>query len=91
MRRMPTSELRLKLSAVLDGSEPGERIAVTRDGADVAELLPPDDAAWCAAVADRFRSRRPPFTQAALDSWLADALTGADLSDLLAAPSKGDA
>ena len=85
MRRLTVSELRARLSAVLDLAAGGERVTITREGDDVATLMPPDDAAWCAALHDRFRERRPPFTQAALDAWLADVLTGADLSDLLGA------
>lgn len=83
MQQIPVSELRVRTAAVLDRVERGERVAVTRDGATVATLLPPEDAAWCGALADRFRERRPPFTQAALDAWLAEVLDRADLSDLM--------
>lgn len=83
MQQIPVSELRVKLPAVLDGVERGERVAVTRDGEPVAMLLSPDEAAWCAALAARFRDRRPPLTQAALDAWTANVLARMDLSDLM--------
>lgn len=82
-QRVTVSELRLSLAAAWDRVERGERLTVTRDGEPVAVLLSPDEAAWCAAVATRFRDRRPPFTQAALDAWVADVLARMDLSDLL--------
>lgn len=77
------SELRLSLAAALDRVERGERLTVTRDGEPVAVLLTPDEAAWCAALAARFRDRRLPFTQPALDAWVADVLARMDLSELL--------
>ena len=83
MQSLSASELRLSLAAALDRVERGERLAVTRGGERVAVLLPTDEAAWCAALAARFRERRPPFTQAALDAWMADVMARMDLSELL--------
>ncbi len=77
------SELRLSLAAALNRVERGERLTVTRGGEPVAVLLSPDEAAWRAALTACFRDRRPPFTQAALDAWVADVLARMDLSELL--------
>jgi antitoxin (DNA-binding transcriptional repressor) of toxin-antitoxin stability system len=84
MQRMTVSELRVKLAAVLDGISNGERIGITRDGETIAVLMPPDDAAWAATLADRFRQRRPPFTQAALDDWLEGVLAELNPDQLMA-------
>ncbi len=83
-REVSVSELRLKLGDVLDRAADGERFIVTRAGEPLAALVSPDEAAWCAALADRFRNRRPPFTQEALDHWLSEVLTPGQLSELLA-------
>jgi hypothetical protein len=53
-------------------------------------MLPPQDAAWGLAVAGRFGDRRPPFTQPALDAWIADVLAEMDLSDLMTAAIPDD-
>jgi len=85
MERIAVSELRARLSAVLDSIERAERLTITREGEDVAALIPLDDAAWCLALADRFRDQRPPFTQPALDAWLDDVLGSMDLGELMEA------
>lgn len=83
MQSVSVSEQRLSLAAALDRVEQGERLIVTRDGQPMAALLSPDEAAWCTALATRFRDRRPPFTQPVLDAWVADVPARMDLSDLL--------
>ena len=85
MERIAVSELRARLAAVLDRIDKSGSVTVTRDGEDVAVMLPPQDAAWGLAVAGRFRDRRPPFTQPALDTWIGDVLAEMDLSDLMGA------
>lgn len=43
-------------------------------------------AARCApAIAERLRTRQPPFTQVALDRWLDDVLAGVDVSEFMSA------
>jgi len=83
MERVTVTETRVRLAALLDRVAEGERIAITRDGEEVAALLRIDDAVWCSALADRFRERRPPFTQPALDAWLDEVLASVDVGELM--------
>ena len=59
-----------------------KRLTATCDGEPVAVPLPPDEAACCTALAGRFRNSQPPFTQAALDAWIADVLALVNPSEL---------
>ncbi len=82
------ADLRRHLADVLNRVQAGERITVTRGGELAAVLMPVDDAAWAATLADRFRSRERPFTQEALDAWVAGLLDRLDLSDLFEPTTK---
>ncbi|MBK9121473.1 MAG: type II toxin-antitoxin system prevent-host-death family antitoxin [Phycisphaerales bacterium] len=84
MNEISVTALRMGTAAVLERVERGETITITRDGAPVAALLPADAAVWCEALQARFRDRVPPFTQSALDAWIASVMDRADLTELLA-------
>mgnify|MGYP000940816139 CR=1 FL=1 len=58
---------------------------IRRDGEPVAVLLDPEAARCALAIAERFRERRPPFTQDALNKWLDEVLEGLDVSEFMAA------
>lgn len=74
LRTVTETELAARLPHVLRRVEAGRRTVVTRDGEAVAVLMPPDHVPWVAALAKRFRERLPPFSQAAIDEWLAGEL-----------------
>lgn len=58
-----------------------ERAVVLQEhGEPVAALLDPHAARCALAIADRLRQRKPPFTQEALDRWIAEVLAGLDVS-----------
>lgn len=60
-------------------------VEVRRDGQAVAVLLDPEAARCALAIAERFRERRPPFTQDALNKWLDEVLEGLDVSAFMSA------
>lgn len=84
MHEISVTALRTGTAAALGRVERGETITITRDGAPVAALLPADTAIWCEVIQARFRDRVPPFTQEALDAWIASVLDRGDWSELLA-------
>jgi len=65
-------------------------VEVRRGGEPVAVLLDPEAARCALAIADRLRTRQPPFTQDALDRWLDDVLAGVDVSEFMSATPAED-
>ena len=60
-------------------------VEIRRAGEPVAVLLDPEAARCALAIADRLRTRKPPFTQAELDRWLDDVLAGVDVAEFMSA------
>ena len=60
-------------------------VEIRRDGQAVAVLLDPEAARCALASAERFRERRPPSTQDALNKWLDEVLEGLDVSEFMKA------
>lgn len=58
-------------------------------GEPVAVLMDPEAARCALAIAERLRTRKPPFTQDALDRWLDDVLTGLDVPAFMSADPLG--
>ena len=60
-------------------------VVIQDDGEPVAVLLDAEAARCALAIAERLREHRPPFTQAALDKWIAEALEPLDVSVFMSA------
>jgi antitoxin (DNA-binding transcriptional repressor) of toxin-antitoxin stability system len=54
-------------------------VEICRNGEPAAVLLDPEAARCALAIADRLRSRKPPFTQDALNEWIDEVLADFDV------------
>ena len=66
------------LGQQLDRVDAGERITITRDGADAAVLVAP----WEADLVERWRERQPPYTDDEVVRPIMEDLARIDVSDL---------
>lgn len=82
MKRITATEARLGLARVLDRVDAGERITITRDGADAAVLVAPWEAELLADLVERWRERQPPYTDDEVVRPIMEALARIDVSDL---------
>lgn len=62
-----------------------DSVEIQRAGEPVAVLLDPEAARCALAIAERLRTRKPPFTQDALDRWLDDLLAELDVPAFMSA------